>query len=146
MERPQNDTILRFGDFELDLDDRELRKRGLRIHLQEQSFAILELLLKRSGELVKRQEFQEHLWPGDLFVDFERGLNAGVTRLRQVLGDSAGRPRYFETVPRRGYRFIASVTELRRSGSRSDNSAANDGGARTPLSQRGGLTRLFVAL
>src|SRR5688572_1207195 len=99
----------RFGQFELDLSTRELRKNGLRIHLQEQQARILEALLDRPGELVTREVLRERLWPADTFVDFERSLNAAVAKLRQVLTDSAEQPRYVETVARRGYRFIAPV-------------------------------------
>lgn len=106
-------AILRFGVFEFDRAAGELRKNGLRIHLPAQSVAILGLLLEKAGELVPRQEFQERLWQADTFVDFERGLNAGITRLRAALGEQAGQPRFLETVPRRGYRFIAPVTQLK---------------------------------
>ncbi len=99
----------RFGQFELDLSTRELRKNGLRIHLQEQQARILEALLDRPGELVTREVLRERLWPADTFVDFERSLNAAVAKLRQVLTDSAEQPRYVETVARRGYRFIAPI-------------------------------------
>ncbi len=105
-----NPDIARFGPFEFDTAAGELRKNGLRIHLHGQPMAILALLLGKPGELVTRQEFQARLWPADTFVDFERGLNAGVTRLRAALSDSADQPRFLETVPRRGYRFIAPVS------------------------------------
>src|SRR5262245_32049719 len=99
----------RFGQFELEVSTRELRKNGLRVHLQEQQARILEALLLRPGELVTREELRERLWPHDTFVDFERSLNAAVAKLRQVLADSAEHPRYVETVARRGYRFVAPV-------------------------------------
>lgn len=101
--------VVRFGPFDFDHRAGELRRKGLRIRLQGQPAAILALLLERPGEVVERAEIQRRLWPAETFVDFERGLNASVTRLRAALGDSAGQPRYLETIPRRGYRFIAPV-------------------------------------
>jgi DNA-binding winged helix-turn-helix (wHTH) protein len=100
---------LRFGAFEVDLGAGELRKHGLRLRLQEQPFQVLVALLQRPGEVVTREELVRLLWPEGTFVDFDRGLNAAVTRLRQALSDSAEAPRYVETVARRGYRFIAPV-------------------------------------
>lgn len=100
---------LRFGIFEVDLNDGELRKRGLRVRLQEQPFQVLAALLERPGEIVTRDELARRLWADGTTVDFERGLNAAVTRLRQALSDSADVPRYIETVARRGYRFVGSL-------------------------------------
>src|ERR671912_719036 len=105
----RQDGPVRFGVFELDLNTGELRKAGARINLPEQPFQVLEALLDRPGELVTREELRQRLWPSDTFVDYEHGLNAVVNRLRDTLGDSADRPRFIETVPRRGYRFIAPV-------------------------------------
>lgn len=99
----------RFGQFEIDLSTGELRKNGLRMHIQEQPLRILGALLERAGELVTREELRERLWPSETFVNFERSLNAAVAKLRQVLADSAEQPRYVETVARRGYRFVAPV-------------------------------------
>src|SRR5438105_4608533 len=99
----------RFGQFEVDLATGELRKNGLRMHIQEQPLRILGALLERAGELVTREELRERLWPSETFVDFERSLNAAVAKLRQVLADSAEQPRYLETVARRGYRFVVPV-------------------------------------
>jgi Tol biopolymer transport system component/DNA-binding winged helix-turn-helix (wHTH) protein len=101
--------IIRFGAFEVDLHAGELRKSGIRLKLQEQPFQILSLLLEQPGEIVTREEFQKKLWPGDTFVDFEHGLNTAITKLRQALSDEADNPRFIETLPRRGYRFIAPV-------------------------------------
>ena len=101
--------VIRFGVFELDLHAAELRKAGARLSLPAQSFQVLTLLLERPGDLVTREELRQRLWPNGTFVDFEHGLNAVVNRLRETLGDSADRPRFIETVPRRGYRFIAPV-------------------------------------
>ncbi len=100
---------IRFGAFEVDLRSAELRKSGMRIHLADQPFQVLTLLLENPGELVTRDELRQRLWSSDTFVDFENGLNAAVKRLREALGDSAESPRFVETVPRHGYRFIAPV-------------------------------------
>ena len=102
-------NIIRFGVFEADLRVGELRKSGARIRVQEQPFQILVMLLQRPAEVVSREELRQKLWPGDTFVDFEHGVNSAVARLRDLLGDSADSPRYIETLPRRGYRFIAPV-------------------------------------
>lgn len=101
--------VFRFGAFEVDLRTEELRKHGMRLRLPRQSFAVLALLVERPGQLVTREELREKLWPADTFVDFDHGLNAAVNRLREALGDSAEVPRFVETLPRRGYRFIAPV-------------------------------------
>ena len=99
----------RFGPFEVHPGARELSKSGTKIKLRGQPYLILEVLLSRAGEVVTREEIREKLWPADTFVDFEHGLNTSVKKLRQVLCDSAEEPRYIETVPRLGYRFIAPV-------------------------------------
>src|SRR5215471_15966312 len=100
---------IRFGAFEADLDSGELRKHGVRIKLQDQPFQILALLLEHPGQVVTREELQRRLWPADTFVDFDRGLNKAINRLRDALCDSADRPRFIETLPKRGYRFVGSV-------------------------------------
>ena len=100
---------VRFGPFEVDLHTHELWKYGTRIRLVGQPFEILALLLSKPGELVTREELRGRLWPGDTFVDFNHGLNAAVNKLREALSDSAENPRYIETLPRRGYRFIAII-------------------------------------
>jgi len=101
--------VIRFGVFDVDLQARELRKQGLKVKLQEQPFQILVMLLEHSGQVVTREEIQKRLWPADTFVDFDRGLNRATNRLREALGDDAENPRFIETLPRRGYRFIAPV-------------------------------------
>jgi len=110
---PRNGAVvlstLRFGAFEVDLAAAELRKGGVRLRLQEQPFQVLAALLEAPGQVVSREELIRRLWPDGTVVDFDRGLNAAVTRLRQVLSDSAETPRYVETVARRGYRFIAPI-------------------------------------
>ena len=105
-----NNTLIRFGAFEVDLRNRKLRKRGHRIRLQDQPFAVLATLLEHPGELVPRETLQQNLWSADTFVDFDHGLNNAIKRLREALRDSADTPRFIETVPRSGYRFIAPVT------------------------------------
>jgi len=109
---PQARRIVRFGVYEVDLRAGELRKHGVKIKLQEQPFQILAMLLERHGEVVTREELPQNLWPADTFVDFEHSINAAVKRLRKALDDSADSPRFVETLPRRGYRFIAPVEAL----------------------------------
>lgn len=104
------DDLVRFAAFELNLRTGELRKSGVRISLSDQPFQVLRTLLDRPGDLVTREELRQRLWAAETFVDFERGLNAAVRRLRDALGDSADVPRFVETLPRRGYRFIAPVS------------------------------------
>ncbi len=101
--------IYRFGMFELDPRNSELRKSGVRLKLQDQPYQVLLKLLEYRGELVSREVLRSTLWPADTFVDFETGLNTAVKRLRETLGDSADNPTFIETVPRRGYKFIAPV-------------------------------------
>jgi TolB-like protein/tetratricopeptide (TPR) repeat protein len=104
--------VFRFAGFELDVRTRELRTSARRIRLQEQPFEILRMMLERPGDVVTRDELQRRLWPEGTFVDFEHALNAAVKRLRAALGDDAERPRFVETLPRRGYRFIAKLDGL----------------------------------
>jgi Tol biopolymer transport system component/DNA-binding winged helix-turn-helix (wHTH) protein len=103
---------IRFGPFEADLHTRELWKEGIRIKVVGQPFEILAVLLNKPGQLVTREELRARLWPADTFVDFNHGLNAAVNKLREALCDSAERPRYIETLPRRGYRFIAPIERV----------------------------------
>jgi DNA-binding winged helix-turn-helix (wHTH) protein/TolB-like protein/tetratricopeptide (TPR) repeat protein len=100
---------IRFGIFEVAPEERELRKRGVKIRLQDQPFQILTALLENPGQLVSRDELRKRIWSADTFVDFDHGLYSAIKRLRDVLGDSAEAPRYIETVSKRGYRFIGSV-------------------------------------
>src|ERR1700722_12530151 len=100
---------LRFGVFELNVRSGELCKQGRKVRLEGQPVQILLCLLENPGELVTRDELRQRLWPADTYVNFEHGLNAAVKRLRQALNDSAGNPRFVETLPRRGYRFLAPV-------------------------------------
>src|SRR5688500_8789143 len=98
---------MKFGSFELDVRLREFRAGSIRVRLQEQPFEILRLMLERPGDVVTREELRQRLWPAGTYVDFEHSLNAAVKRLRAALGDDAENPRFVETLPRRGYRFIA---------------------------------------
>ncbi len=102
-------SILRFGDFELDVQSGELRNNDRTMRLPEQPFRILLLLLERPGEVVTREELRSRLWTPDTFVDFETGLNSAMRKLRDALGDSAERPTFIETLPRRGYRLVAPM-------------------------------------
>jgi len=105
-------SVLRFDLFELDTRALELRKRGAKLRLQGQPLLVLAALLERSGELVTREELRAQIWPADTFVDFDHSLHNAIARLRETLGDSSEKPRYIETLPRRGYRFIAPVERV----------------------------------
>ena len=105
----QPNQLIRFGVFEVDPRSGELRKKGFRVKLQDQPLQILLAVLEKPGEVVTREDLRAKLWPADTFVDFDHGLNAAVKRLRDALGDTAENPRYIETLPRRGYRFIGAM-------------------------------------
>ena len=107
--QPALGSAVRFGVFELDVSAGELRKQGRKINLQQQPFQVLALLVRRPGEVVSREELQQALWPADTFVEFDQGLNTAIKKIRQALNDSADSPRFVETLPRKGYRFIAPV-------------------------------------
>jgi TolB-like protein/DNA-binding winged helix-turn-helix (wHTH) protein len=114
---PASTDLVRFGEFEVNLHSRELRRRdGAAVRLPDQSFEVLTMLLERPGELVSRDEIRKRLWSADTFVDFDHGLNNAVNRLRDALGDSADTPRFVETLPRRGYRFVGAIEEAARNG------------------------------
>ena len=102
-------AVVRFGVFEADPRSGELRKNGIKLKVQDQPFQVLMYLIERSGGVVSREELRQRLWPADTFVDFDHGLNTAINKLRDALGDSATSPRFIETLPRRGYRFIAPV-------------------------------------
>lgn len=121
--RKHNDERVSFGNFEVDLVSSEIYRKGKRIQVQEQPFRILSMLLERPGEMVTREALRRALWPGDTFVDFEAGLNTAMRKLRIALADDTDQPRYIETLPRRGYRFIAPLQPARKS-SRSIDSLA----------------------
>lgn len=99
----------RFGPFELDLDAGEIRRQGRRVKLQPQPFKLLVLMTARPGSLISREEIRAELWPDGTFVDFDQSVNFAVKQIRDALGDAADRPAYIETVPRQGYRFMASL-------------------------------------
>ena len=101
--------LLRFGVFELNLDLEEIRKNGTLLRLPPQPFKLLAMLASRSGQVVTRDEIQQQLWGSDTFIDFEQGVNKCIKQIRTVLGDNADNPLYIETIPRRGYRFLAPV-------------------------------------
>jgi len=105
----RNSHHIRFVDFTVDLDAGELRRNGSRVRLQDQPFQVLAYLTDRAGEVVTREELRQHLWAGDTFVDFDNSLNAAIAKIREALADSPEHPQFIETLPRRGYRFIAPV-------------------------------------
>jgi TolB-like protein/DNA-binding winged helix-turn-helix (wHTH) protein/Tfp pilus assembly protein PilF len=111
MPGPSQHPAVRFGPFEVNPRTGELRKQGIRIKLHEKPFQVLLALIEHPGEVVTRKELQERLWPEDTFVEFENGLNNTISRLREALGDTAETPRFIETLPRRGYRFLAEVSQ-----------------------------------
>src|SRR5579871_1435127 len=102
----------RFGSFEIDVAAGELRKHGLRIRLADQPFAVLSVLVERAGQIVTREELQQRLWPGDNLVDSEHGLNKAINKIRDALGDSPAYPRFIETLPKRGYKFIGHLEPI----------------------------------
>ena len=102
------DSVIRFGNFEVNLQSREFRKSGMRLRLEQKPFQILEMLTENAGQVVRRAALCERLWP-DTHVAFEHSLNTAVNKLRDQLGDSAQNPRFVETIPRLGYRFVAPV-------------------------------------
>jgi len=121
----QTPAARRFGAFEINLQSGELRKNGMRLRLSGQPFQVLAILVDRPGEVVTREELHSKLWPADTFVDFDHGLNNAVARIRDVLDDSSDTPRYVETIPRRGYRFIAPLAVVSAMNSRSHVESTN---------------------
>ena len=109
MSLPSTSPRMRFGPFELDPCSGQLRKAGTLIRLQPQPFRLLQLLAERAGRVVSREEIRLHLWAHSTFVDFEHGINFSINQIRAALSDNAERPRFIETLPRRGYRFLAPV-------------------------------------
>ena len=110
MSMPLRSTnVVRFEGFEVDLRAQELYKSGRKVMLQVQPFQVLAMLLEQPGEVVTREEMQKRLWPADTFVDFDHSLNTAIKKLRQALGDDKKKPRFVETLPKRGYRFLATV-------------------------------------
>jgi DNA-binding winged helix-turn-helix (wHTH) protein len=107
MPPPTTPRLICFEAFEVDLKAREVYKDGARIKLQQQPFQVLAMLLEQAGDIVTRDELRRRLWPEHTFVDFDQGLNKAIKKIREALGDSAQAPRFIETLPKRGYRFIA---------------------------------------
>lgn len=141
-------NLLRFSSFELDLRAGELRKHGVKVKLQDQPFQILAFLLEQPGEVVTREQLRDRLWPADTFVDFDHSLNSAVKKLRRALNDDPDVPRFVETLPRRGYRFIAPLWEPASNSSPyesadlpSRNSPDNNGGTASADSRPGGPVR-----
>lgn len=136
--------VLRFDDFELDVRAGELRKRGKRLRLQGQPLQVLAVLLNGAGEVVTREELRVQIWTADTFVDFDHSLHNAIARLREVLGDSAETPRYIETLPRRGYRFIAPVDGVY--GQSPSHSTQPEPPGGTPVDLRFSKSRTFLAV
>src|SRR5690349_24863906 len=109
MQAIRHTSVVRFGTYEMGLHSGELRKAGVRIRVQQQPLRLLAILLERPGEVVTREELRSRIWPNESFGDFDQAVNVAVAKLRAALGDSADNPRFVETLPRRGYRFIAEV-------------------------------------
>jgi len=135
---------LRFATFEVDAGSRELFKQGRKVKLQEQPFELLLALLERPGEVLTREELEQRIWPDDTVVDFDRGLNRAVNRVRDALGDSAENPRFVETLPRRGYRFIAPVQEFDLTEAMRATGGDTDGVTREPPAGPASRTRAFA--
>jgi TolB-like protein/DNA-binding winged helix-turn-helix (wHTH) protein/Flp pilus assembly protein TadD len=110
MDPPRHTSVVRFGTYEVSLQSGEVRKAGVRIRVQQQPMKLLEILLERPGEVVTREELRSRVWPNESFGDFDQAVNIAIGKLRSALGDSAENPRYIETLPKRGYRFIADVS------------------------------------
>ena len=110
MEPLRSNSVVRFGTYEISFQSGEVRKAGLRIRVQQQPMKLLEILLERPGEVITREELQSRVWPNESFGDFDQALNIAMGKLRNALGDSAENPRFIETLPKRGYRFIADVS------------------------------------
>jgi eukaryotic-like serine/threonine-protein kinase len=133
--------IIRFGAFEANLQTGELRKHGLKVPLQGQPFQVCAILLQQSGKLVTREELRKKLWPEDTFVDFDHGLNTAITKIRIALGDSAENPRFIETLPRRGYRFLAPAEGIGTTPTLADKAVSS---SPVPLPQNTVVPRLWT--
>lgn len=138
-QRTSSTHTLRFSVFEADVATGELRKNGRKVRLQEQPFQVLAMLAQRPGELVTREELVKALWPDGTFVDYDHSLNTAVNRLREVLGDSATSPRFIETLPRRGYRFLAELKA-----NESGTEVVTPAGDHLPSPHRGLVRTLFL--
>jgi Tol biopolymer transport system component/DNA-binding winged helix-turn-helix (wHTH) protein len=139
----ESTQIVRFGIYEADLQSRELRKNGHKVPLQGQPFQVFAILLQHSGKLVTREELRLQVWPEDTFVDFDHGLNTAITKIRTALGDEADNPRFVETLPRRGYRFIGQVERAEQANSTEAQASVN--GQKDGIAGRGWKTGIAVA-
>src|SRR6202451_3578308 len=110
MEQQRPTSVVRFGTYEVSLQSGEVRKSGLRIRIQQQPLKLLGILLEHPGEVVTREELRSRVWAEESFGDFDQAVNIAIAKLRSALGDSAENPRFIETLPKRGYRFIADVS------------------------------------
>src|ERR1700746_2469692 len=128
MESSPPNSVVRFGTYEVSLQSGEVRRAGLRIRVQQQPMKLLQILLERPREVVTREELRSRVWPNESFGDFDQALNIAIGKLRSALGDSVDNPRFIETLPKRGYRFIADVAVL-----------DPDGGPKRPQSVAGDL-------
>src|ERR1700756_119410 len=117
--------VVRFGHYEIDAHAGELRRGGIKLKLSGQPFDVLVALLEKPGQVVTREELHNKLWSQDTFVDFEHGLNKAINKVREVLGDDADNPRFVETIPRRGYRFLVPVAQPAFDAQPSDTAGAN---------------------
>src|SRR5579863_8545606 len=130
MEPLRQPSVVRFGTYEVSLQSGELRKAGVRIRVQQQPMKLLEILLDHPGNVVTREELRSRVWPNEDSGDFDQAVNIAIAKLRSALGDSAENPRYIETLPKRGYRFIADVSVVSvEAGSRPESEAADPSGA-----------------
>jgi TolB-like protein/DNA-binding winged helix-turn-helix (wHTH) protein len=148
MEAPAS-SPRRFHDglFEVDLGSGEIHKSGRKVRLQEQPFRVLAMLLERPGELITREELQARVWPADTFVGFDEGINTAIRKLRVAFGDSADNPRFIETIPRRGYRFVAPVQDaIAEPAQLSENIVITDAPADLARSRPSSIKRSVVAL
>src|ERR1700722_11477422 len=127
MEPLRHTLVVRFGTYEVSLQSGEVRKAGMKIRVQQQPLKLLEVLLERPGEVVTREELRSRVWPNESFGDFDQAVNIAIAKLRSALGDAAENPRYIETLPKRGYRFIADVSFVGADGrNRRSESASSD--------------------
>ncbi len=138
--------VVRFGPFEVNFQSGELRRNGVKVRLADQPLQILQLLLERPGEIVTREQLRERLWTSGTFVDFERGLNSAVRKLREALDDAAVNPRFIQTVPRRGYRFIASVACVSTEPTEQPTVAAADSEHPSPVRSWIGAAAIFMTV
>jgi DNA-binding winged helix-turn-helix (wHTH) protein len=134
MEPLRHTSLVRFGTYEVSFQSGEVRKAGVRIRVQQQPLKLLEVLLERPGEVITREELRSRVWPNESFGDFDQAVNIAIAKLRSALGDAAENPRYIETLPKRGYRFIADVSFVDADGR---NRRAESASADAPVTEPG---------